>query len=59
LDDHSEFGKQFSLSVFMLYRPDDWTVSASYGRDYFAPTPFVEEFEAAGLSRLAPLNNIQ
>ena len=59
LDDHSEFGTQFSPRISMLYRPDDWTVRASYGRGYFAPTPFVEEIEAAGLSRLAPLNDIQ
>lgn len=58
LDDHSEYGTQFSPRISMLYRPDDWTIRASYGRGYFAPTPFVEEIEAAGLSRLAPLNDI-
>ncbi|MFT4653308.1 MAG: outer membrane receptor for ferrienterochelin and colicins [Patiriisocius sp.] len=58
LDDHSEFGSQFSPRISMLYRPNDWTIRASYGRGYFAPTPFVEEIEAAGLSRLAPLNDI-
>jgi outer membrane receptor protein involved in Fe transport len=59
IDEHSEFGSQFSPRVSMLYRPGDWTVRASYGRGYFAPTPFVEKIEAAGLVRLAPLNNIQ
>jgi len=59
LDDHSEFGTQFSPRISMLYRPDDWTIRASYGRGYFAPTPFVEEIEAAGLSRLEPLNEIR
>ncbi len=59
LDDHSEFGSQFSPRISLLYRPDDWTIRASYGRGYFAPTPFVEEIEAAGLSRLEPLNNIR
>jgi outer membrane receptor for ferrienterochelin and colicins len=58
-DDHSEFGSQFSPRISMLYRPDDWTIRASYGRGYFAPTPFVEEIEAAGLSRLEPLNDIR
>lgn len=58
-DDHSEFGSQFSPRISMLYRPDDWTIRASYGRGYFAPTPFVEEIEAAGLSRLVPITNIQ
>ncbi|MEP4889485.1 MAG: TonB-dependent receptor [Aliiglaciecola sp.] len=59
LDDHSEYGTQLSPRVSLLYRPEDWTVRASYGRGYFAPTPFVEEIEAAGLSRLAPLENIE
>jgi len=59
VDDHSEFGTQFSPRISMLYRPGDVTVRASYGRGYFAPTPFVEEIEAAGLSRLAPLDNLQ
>jgi outer membrane receptor for ferrienterochelin and colicins len=59
LDEHSEFGTQFSPRISVLYRPDDLTIRASYGRGYFAPTPFVEEIEAAGLSRLTPLNNIR
>ncbi len=59
VDDHSEFGTQFSPRISMLYRPDDLTIRASYGRGYFAPTPFVEEIEAAGLARLSPLNDIQ
>jgi outer membrane cobalamin receptor len=58
-DDHSEFGQQFSPRVSFLYRPEQWTIRASYGQGYFAPTPFVEEIEAAGLSRLSPLNNIE
>ncbi|WP_371193619.1 TonB-dependent receptor plug domain-containing protein [Glaciecola sp. SC05] len=59
VDDHSQFGTQFSPRISLLYRPNDLTVRASYGRGYFAPTPFVEEIEAAGLSRLAPLENVQ
>lgn len=59
LDDHSEFGTQFSPRISMLYRPDDWTIRASYGRGYFAPTPFVEAIEAAGLSRLEPIENLE
>jgi iron complex outermembrane receptor protein len=39
-----------------LLRPSDpWTVRVSGGRGYFAPTPFTEETEATGLSRVAPL----
>ena len=59
VDEHSEYGTQFSPRVSVLYRPNDWTIRGSYGRGYFAPTPFVEEIEAAGLSRLAPLDNLE
>jgi len=59
LDDHSEYGTQFSPRLSLLYRPGDWTVRASYGQGYFAPTPFIEDIEAAGLSRLVPLDLIK
>lgn len=58
LDDHSEFGTQFSPRVSALYKPGDWTLRASYGQGFFAPTPFVEAIEAAGLSRLEPLGQL-
>ncbi|MEE2920661.1 MAG: TonB-dependent receptor [Pseudomonadota bacterium] len=58
LDDHSTYGTQFSPRVSALYRPGDWTIRASYGQGFFAPTPFVEEIEAAGLSRLDPLGQL-
>lgn len=54
-DDHDRYGGQFSPRVSALYRPGPWTVRASWGRGFYAPTPFVEETEAAGLSRLEPL----
>ena len=59
VDDHSEFGTQFSPRASVLYRPGDWTIRASFAEGFFAPTPFVEEIEAAGLSRLEPLSNLQ
>ncbi len=58
VDDHSEYGSQFSPRFSVLYRPGRWTVRGSIAEGYFAPTPFVEEIEAAGLSRLEPLTNI-
>jgi outer membrane receptor for ferrienterochelin and colicins len=58
LEKHSEFGTQFSPRLSLLYRPGELTVRASYGRGYFAPTPFVEEIEAAGLSRLEAISDI-
>lgn len=59
IDEHSEYGRQFSPRISVLYRPNQLTIRASYGQGYFAPTPFVEDIEAAGFSSLAPLENIQ
>lgn len=57
-DEHSEYGGRFSPRLSLLYRPGAWTVRASWGRGFYAPTPFVEETEAAGLSRLEPLSGL-
>jgi iron complex outermembrane receptor protein len=45
--------------VSLLYRPRPWTFRATLGGGFYAPTPFIEEIEAAGLSRLAPLSGLQ
>ncbi|SDL82359.1 iron complex outermembrane recepter protein [Maricaulis salignorans] len=58
-DDHSEYGLQTSPRLSVLYRPGDWTIRASWGNGFFAPTPFVEAIEAAGLSRLEPLAGLE
>ena len=57
-DDHSEYGGQFSPRVSLLYQPGPWTVRGSWGRGFYAPTPFIEETEAAGLLRLEPLSGL-
>ncbi|MFQ3251608.1 MAG: outer membrane receptor for ferrienterochelin and colicins [Glaciecola sp.] len=59
LDSHNEFGTQFSPRVSVLYRPGGLTVRGSYAQGFFAPTPFVEDIEAAGLSRLESIQNLQ
>ncbi|MES2987502.1 MAG: TonB-dependent receptor [Pseudomonadota bacterium] len=59
LDLHDTYGTQFSPRVSMLYRTGPWSIRASGGRGFFAPTPFVEEIEAAGLSRLEPLAGLK
>lgn len=59
LDAHSEYGTKLSPRLSALYRPGFWTVRASVGRGFYAPTPFVDETEAAGLSRLEPLNGLR
>jgi outer membrane receptor for ferrienterochelin and colicins len=51
-DDHSEYGDHFSPRLSLLYRPGPLRIRASLGSGFYAPTPFVEEIEAAGLSRL-------
>jgi iron complex outermembrane receptor protein len=59
VDFHSEYGTQSSLRLSALYRPGPWTVRASVGSGFYAPTAFVEEIEAAGLSRLEPLRDLK
>jgi iron complex outermembrane receptor protein len=59
LDMHSEYGTRLSPRLSALYRPGPWTIRASLGSGFYAPTPFVEEIEAAGLSRLEPLRALR
>lgn len=59
LDVHADHGAQFSPRLSLLYKPGHWTVRLSGGRGFYTPTPFVEEIEAAGLSRLEPLGDLR
>lgn len=59
LDAHSDYGTRLSPRLSLLYKPGLWTIRASAGRGFFAPTPFVDEIEDAGLSRLEPLRNLK
>lgn len=59
VDFHDTFGTQFSPRLSALYRPGRWTIRASAGRGFFGPTPFVDEIDAAGLSRLEPLGALE
>jgi iron complex outermembrane receptor protein len=59
LDDHSDHGARFSPRLSLLFRPDRWTVRASVGRGFYAPTPFVDAIDEAGLSRLEPLDALK
>jgi iron complex outermembrane receptor protein len=59
LDVHSEYGTRLSPRLSALYRPGPWTIRASLGSGFYAPTPLVEEIEAAGLSRLEPLRGLK
>ena len=58
-DAHSDYGGFVSPRLSALYRLGRWAVRASLGRGFFAPTPFVDEIEATGLSRLEPLRGLR
>jgi len=53
VDRHGDFGTFASPRVSALLRPaEGWSVRASAGTGYHAPTPFTEETEAIGLTVL-------
>jgi outer membrane receptor for ferrienterochelin and colicins len=57
-DWHSEYGTQVSPRISLLYNPENWMIRGAYGQGFFAPSPFIEDIDEAGLSRLAPLENL-
>jgi outer membrane receptor for ferrienterochelin and colicins len=60
VDRHGEYGTILSPRVSVLVLPaDEWNVRASVGTGYFAPTPFTEETEVLGLTRLEPLRGLR
>lgn len=60
LDHHSRYGTFLNPRLSVLVSPGTgWTVRASAGTGYFAPTPFTEETEVTGLSRLGPLSGLE
>lgn len=53
-DHHSEYGAFVSPRASALWAlSSGWSVRASIGTGYFAPTPLVEETERSGFSRVA------
>ena len=59
VDVHSEYRVLASPRVSLLLRPaSQWTARLSAGLGWFAPTPFTEETDETGLSRLAPLTGL-
>jgi outer membrane receptor for ferrienterochelin and colicins len=59
-DAHSEYGTLAAPRVSLLARPSPgWTVRVAGGTGAFAPTPFTEETEATGLSRVLPLRGLK
>src|SRR2546423_859613 len=60
LDLHDKYGVLFNPRLSALFRlPRKFTARLSAGTGVFAPTPFTQETEAVGLSKLMPLKNIK
>lgn len=57
-DWHSEYGTQYSPRISLLYNPENWVIRGVYGQGFFAPSPFIEDIDEVGLSRVAPLDNV-
>jgi outer membrane receptor for ferrienterochelin and colicins len=59
-DQHSAYGTLATPRVSFLARPwPGWTIRVAAGTGAFAPTPFTEETEETGLSRLLPLRSVR
>jgi iron complex outermembrane receptor protein len=64
VDAHSAYGTMVNPRISVLLRGPDsgslagWTARLSGGTGAFAPTPFTEETEAAGLTPLMPLTGL-
>jgi iron complex outermembrane receptor protein len=60
IDVHSEYGVLATPRVSLLVRPaTGWTLRVAGGTGAFAPTPFTEETEETGLSRVLPLRGVR
>jgi outer membrane receptor for ferrienterochelin and colicins len=61
IDSNNEYGTFFSprFSALMRQPRGDWSMRASVGGGYAAPTPFVDEIEATGLGSLRPLRGLR
>ena len=59
-DFHSEYGVLATPRLSVLLRPDGhWTIRSSIGTGAFTPTPFTEETDETGLSRVQPLRGLE
>jgi outer membrane receptor for ferrienterochelin and colicins len=60
VDAHNDYGTFFSprLSALLRQPESNWSLRASVGGGFAAPTPFVDEIEATGLSALLPLRGL-
>jgi len=59
-DFHSEYGVLATPRISALARPSpEWTIRIAGGTGSFAPTPFTEETEETGLSRVRPFSGVR
>jgi iron complex outermembrane receptor protein len=60
VDAHNQYGTFFSprLSALFHRASSQWSLRASAGGGYAAPTPLVDEIEAVGLGALLPLHGL-
>lgn len=58
VDAHDEYGTFFSPRVSALFRPpaSNFSLRASIGTGFSAPTPFLDEIQATGLGALLPFH---
>jgi iron complex outermembrane receptor protein len=60
IDHHNDYGTFFSPRVSALFKAtDDFSVRASLGSGFAAPTVMFEEIEASSLVHLAPLQGLE
>jgi iron complex outermembrane receptor protein len=60
VDLDSDFGAFFSPRISVLAKPlAGWSARLSTGTGFFMPTPFIDEIDATGLSRLEPLGDLE
>ena len=58
-DVHSEYGVLATPRISLLARPSaGWTVRIAAGTGAYAPTPYTEETEETGFTRLRPLSGL-
>jgi iron complex outermembrane receptor protein len=59
VDAHSDYGTFFSPRVSALFRTEaDWSLRASIGTGFAAPTPLIEDVQARSLGLLNPLHDL-
>jgi outer membrane receptor for ferrienterochelin and colicins len=60
VDVQNDYGTFFGPRLSALFRQpnSEWSLRASVGGGYAAPTPFVDEIEATGLGTLLPLHGL-